>query len=54
MPPITVKNWISPAISARSAAGSLPSMPLFRANTCVSTRPRVSALIDDHMPASAS
>ena len=49
MPPISVKNWMSPATSAFSAAGSLPWMLLFCGNTCTSTRPRVSMRTASHI-----
>ena len=52
MPPINVKNSISPATSALSAAGSLPWMLLFCANTLPETRPPLSFSIASHICAS--
>jgi hypothetical protein len=43
-PPMIVKNWISPATSNFSAAGSLPAMLLLSGKICASTRPPVSFL----------
>ena len=48
-PPMIVKNWISPATSIFSAAGSLPAMLLFSGKICASTRPPVSILIAAHI-----
>ena len=48
-PPISVKNWISPATSIFSAAGSLPATLLLSGKTCASTRPPVSLLTAAHI-----
>src|SRR5215470_17164023 len=49
MPPIRVKNWISPASSFFSASGSPPGILLFSACTVVSTRPLVSTRTASHI-----
>src|SRR5215470_3209061 len=52
MPPITVKNSTSPAVSIFRTAGSLPGVFLFSGKTSTSTRPRVSVRTAAHISTS--